>query len=330
MSIVKANSVQHGLQAAWGTTAAATFKHFGSGVLKFDDQVNTYGFDMNVGAHSGIVELTSVDRTGAVLTLPDFPFSAEAAIWFFNQAIKALPGAASSFSFAFPVPGAAANSINYFTYELNTDTQEYEFDNGFITRFSIHAAEDNPWILMNAVVEGGNVTASTVTGGLSWLAARETLTLPAATIKIDNLGTAPGTAAATTGYLKEFNIDVETGFTRGYYAAGRTAKDYGTVDYHGYKISGKLRAAFGATAVTHIALARAGTGKNIQIACPGSSSRNVAFNMPIIYDAVPELGGTDKSGFQLVEFSFKSGDSTTSTAASPSFVVTASGSTTVT
>ncbi len=52
--------------------------------------------------------------------------------------------------------------------------------------------------------------------------------------------------------------------------------------------------------------------------------------MPIIYDDEPEIGGLDKNGLQLVEFSFKAGDSTTAVAQSPVFAVTLSASATVT
>jgi hypothetical protein len=326
--------IQHGYESATpGTLVAATFKHLGNGELEFIDKIKAHGFDYNVGSHTGIVEQAALGETGSRLTLSDFPFSAEAAIWHFNAAIKQIAGPASSFAFAFPVPGAAPNAISTFTWEMQLEAvQEYELGYGFISKFSVHGDEsqNDGVIMMNAVVEGRQAAASTVTAALGFLAARETLVIPRSTIKIDPLGTAPGTASATAGWLKAFNIDVESGWVPGYYASGRTANDWDVPDYQGYKITGTIRVLMGATAITHIALARAGTGKNIEIACNGSSSRKVAFAMPILYTSAPKVGATDKNGLQLVEMDFQAGDSITATAASPSFVVTASASTTVT
>lgn len=331
---IKVNMIQHGYEGDTpGTLVPATFKHLGNGELEFIDKVKAHGFDYNVGSHAGIVEQAAVGETGSRLTLSDFPFSAEAAIWHFNAALKQLPGPASSFVFAFPVPGAAPNTISTFTWEMQLEAvQEYEFGYGFVSKFSIHGDEsqNDGVIMMNAVVEGRQAAASTVTAALGFLANRETLVIPRATIKIDALGTAPGTGSAITGFLKAFNIDVTTGWVPGYYMAGRATNDWDIPDYQGYQITGKLRVLMGATAITHIANARAGTGKNIEIACNGSSSRKVAFAMPILFTAPPKIGATDKNGLQVVEFDFQAGDSITATAASPVFTVTASGATTVT
>lgn len=331
---IKVNMIQHGYEGATpGTLVPATFKHLGNGELEFIDKINAHGFEYNVGSHAGIVEQAALGETGSRLTLSDFPFSAEAAIWHLNAAIKQLAGPASSFAFAFPVPGAAANTISTFTWELQLEAvQEYEFGYGFISKFSVHGDEsqNDGKIQMNAVVEGRQAAASTVTASLGFLANRETLVIPRSTIKIDTLGTAPGTGSAVTGWMKAFNIDVDTGWVPGYYAAGRTSNDWDIPDYQGYKITGKIRCLLNATSITHIANARAGTGKNIEIACNGSSSRKVAFALPILFTGAPKVGATEKNGLQLVEFDWQAGDSITATAASPSITVTASGATTVT
>lgn len=330
---IKVNKIQHGLEATAGTLVAATFKHLGSGDLEFIDKVALNGFNYNLGSHSGIIEPTSIAETGSRLTLADAPLSTEAMIWLGNMGIKAVTGAATSFPFTFPVPGAAANSIKSFTFELQCGAvQEYEFGYGFCSKFSLHGDEgSNDGMLMyNAVIEGQQAAASTVTASLGLLANLEVLNIARASLKIDALGTAPGTGSAVTGWLKAFNVDVETGWTPGYYASGRTTNDWDVPDYGGYKITGKLRVKLDATAVTHIANARAGTGKNIEIALNGSNSRKIAIALPIIFTAAPKIGSTDKNGLQLCEFDFQAGDSTTSTAASPAITCTATSSTTVT
>lgn len=330
---IKVNKIQHGLESTAGTLVAATFKHLGSGELEFIDKVVPLGFNYNLGAHSGIVEPTAIAQTGSRLTLSDAPFSTEAMIWLGNMGIKTVAGPATSFPFTFPVPGAAANTISPFTFELQLGAvQEYEFGYGICSKFSIHGDEgsNDGMIMYNAVIEGRQAAASTVTASLGLLANLEALNIARASLKIDALGTAPGTGSAVTGWLKAFNVDVETGWMPGYYAAGRAANDWDIPDYGGYKITGKLRVKLDATAVTHIANARAGTGKNIMLTLNGSSSRVVAIALPIIFTGAPKVGSTDKNGLQLVEFDFQAGDSTTSTAASPAITCTATSSTTVT
>jgi len=324
-------SVQQGLEGTPGTLVPATFKHKGNGTLKFADSVRTPELEYALGTLGGNVEGAYVPETGSVLTLSDCPFSAETMIWTGNRAIKALPGAASSFAFAFPT--TAANTINYFTMEMATATQEYEFGYGFTRSFNVHGdvGADNGALMYNEVIEGRKAAASTATASLGFLANYHPLSINYTTIHVDAVGTAAGTASAITGWVRGFSIDVETGWSteNARFAAGRSALDFDVPTFGDYKITGNIKALFGSNSVTQLANARAGTPIVFALKCNGASSRLVTFALPSVFTAAPDLG-TDDNGLHVVEFEFSSAYSRTATAQGPSITVTATASTTVT
>lgn len=330
MSQVKLKYAQHGKESTAGTLVAATFKWKGDASLKILDTIETPELNVGTGVFGGNVEGAFISQAGSELTLPDSDLSAEGMVWLGNMAIKQVLGAATTFTFSFPT--TAANTLQTFTWELATATQEYEFGYGFCPEFSIHGdvGANNGRLLVNAKIRGRKAAASTVTASLGFLANYEPLSIYNATVHFDAAGTAAGTAAATAGYLKAFNVDVKTGANEGRYADGRSTLDFSTIDYSDYEISGRLRCLLSATAVTEIANARAGTSRMVALKCNGTSSRLVQINLPLVYSESPSVGDQDADGMILVEFPFKSGYSRTATVQGPSIVCTASGSTTVT
>ncbi len=331
MAIRKLATIQHGKEASYGSTAAATFKWKGNGNLEFVEAVNLPEFDYAVGS-PGNVEGAFVSSKLSRLTLADTPFSTETMIWLGNMSIKTVLGAATEFLFVFPTGSAGPNGITSFTWEVADNIQEYEFTGGFCESFSIHGdvGANNGQLLLNAVILGQAATASTVTAGLGFLANYEPLSIYNTDIHFDTIGTAPGSAAKTSGLLKAFNVDVKTGWHPGAYADGRTTLDHGSIEYGGYEITGRLRCLLNATAVTNIANARAGTPQNVEIGIAGTSSREVKIDMPIVFTAAPQIGDSEVNGLRTVEFPFRAGDSRTTTAAGVGINVTATASTTVT
>lgn len=332
MPQIKLIKSQHGLESTAGTLVAATFIHKGNASLKMDDAIAVPEFDYNLGILGGNVEGAHITDTASTLTWEDCDFTAEDMIWLGNMAIKSVPGAASSFAFAFPT--TAANTIKTFTHELVTATQEYEFGYGFCESFNVHGdvAADNGRILYNAVIKGRQAAPSTATGSLGFLAAHHPLNINDATVHFDTIGTAAGTAAATSGYLRAFNMDIKTGWTveASRYADGRSTKDFSVLTFTDYEWTGTLRVKFGAQAVTHVASARAGTPAAMAIKCLGAASREVDFIMPMVFTDTPTIGSGNEDGLHTVEFPFRVGYSRTSTAQGPSINVTASASTTLT
>lgn len=332
MSNIKLLYSAHGLETTAGTLVAGTFKHKGNATFKMDDAIAIPEFDYNLGILGGNVEGAHITDTASTLTWEDCDFTAEDMIWLGNMAIKSVPGAASSFAFAFPT--TAANTIKTFTHELVTATQEYEFGYGFCESFNVHGdvAADNGRILYNAVIKGRQAAPSTATGSLGFLTAHHPLNINDATVHFDTIGTAAGTAAATSGYLRAFNMDIKTGWTveASRYADGRSTKDFSVLTFTDYEWTGTLRVKFGAQAVTHVASARAGTPAAMAIKCLGAASREVDFIMPMVFTDTPTIGSGNEDGLHTVEFPFRVGYSRTSTAQGPSINVTASASTTLT
>ncbi len=223
--------------------------------------------------------------------------------------------------------GGTRHTIKTFTWEMQTDAQEYEFGNAFCSKFSVHGDvnANNGRIMYNSIHEGRVAAASTFTSSLGFLANLHPLNMNYAGINIDAIGTLAGTASATTGVLKAFSVDVETGWTtaNSRYADGRSTKDLSLATFGDYKISGTIKMLLSATAVTHIANARAGTPVILQWKCQGAGGRYVAFKLPVAYSDTPTLG-TNTNGLILCDFPYQAAYSTTSTAQGPSIDVVGS------
>lgn len=319
----------HGMEATAGTLVPATFKHKGDSALKFDDAIAMPEFDYALGVLGGNVEGAHIADTGSTLTWSDCDFTAEDMFWLGNMAIKAITTSASADTInQFTFPSTSANTIKTFTFEAVTATQEYEFGYGFCESFSIHGdvGANNGRIMYNAVIKGRAASASTATSSLGFLANHHPLNINYATIHFDTAGTAAGTAAATSGFMRAFNVDVKTGWTvdAARYADGRSTKDFSTPIFTDYEITGTIKAAFGSKAVTELANARAGTPRMISLKLNGASSRLVQIKLPAVFTDTPEIGSGNEGGLHVVEFPFRVGYSRTSTAQAPEIAVTAS------
>jgi hypothetical protein len=335
MAQIKLVKAQHGLESTPGTLVAATFIHKGSASLKIDDAIAVPEFDYNIGTLGGNVEGAFIADTGSTLTWEDCDLSAADMTWLGNTAIKTvLTGATADNGHSFTFPSSSANTISYFTHELSTATQEYEFGYGFCESFSVHGdvAADNGRIMYSAVHKGRATAASTVTASLGFLANVHPLNINYATVHFDTIGTAAGTAAATATYLRAFSMEIKTGWTAeaARYADGRSTKDFSVPTFTNYEWTGNIRVKFGSQAVTHIASARAGTPAAMAIKCAGASSTTVNFNMPFVFTDVPSIGSGDEDGLHTVEFPFRVGYSRTTTAQAPSISTKMAAETTVT
>lgn len=335
----KLQSVQMGLESAKGTLVAATQIWHGPAHLELGkgdgDSVEIPEYPQGIPGDV-IVEDGFISDTGTKLVLEDTELSVEQLAYLFNMGIKAAVSSAGTTPFLldnFAMPTSPTiNDISTFTFEVDDGLQEYEFGYGFVEEINLHGDVDsnNGRCLMNAVVRGRKRVASTKTASLSIIPNIEPLNLNAGSLKIDALGTAAGTASAIADLLVAFNLKIVTGFTPDRSASGRADKDFSQALYNGeHKVSGSLIFKMKSNAVTHIANARSATGIVAQIAIPGTGTRAVKANLPLIFDSEPNWGNSDRQGVHTVEMSFRAGYSRTSTAQGVSFPVNMSASTTI-
>lgn len=324
--------IQLGLESTAGTLVPATYKWSGKGSVKFLTEVVLPDYTLGTGGGSN-VEDAYVAGDGTELTLADTDLTAEGLVWLLNMGVKQVLGPATTFTFDFPV--STPNTLSTFTFEYATGVQEYEFGYGFAKKIGISAsAVDNNGIArMNATIVGRKSTPATLTATLSQLGNRQPLSLRGGTLKLDALGTAYGTAEATANTLRAFSLDIDQAWTEEYYADGRADKDFsvaqgGAVNY---KLTGECLFAFNSACVTEIANARAATGRILEVALAGTSSRAVKFQLPIVWKPNEiTIGDQDSNGLRLVRIPYEARYSRTTTAQSPQIVCTLSTLTTVT
>lgn len=331
MSATRLTAIQHGRESTPGTLVAATWIYPGEGTVEFEDKVEQPMYMTGVAGRP--VEYAFISQTGTTINLSDTPCSVELLAFMGNIGVKQVLGPATSFPFTFPT--TAANTISAYTFEFATAQQEYECGYCFLEKFSIHGdgGSDNGVVKFNGVVRGRSAAASTKTSSLTIYANHQPLVINAATkFSIDAVGTAAGTGSHISGVLRGFSMDVETGWKPGHYADNRSAKDFSVPEGGGvdYKITGNLKLLLGATAVTEIANARAGTGRIVQIALGGTSSRAAAINLPLIFTAAPKIGDKTENGLLMVEFPYDASYSVTATAQGAAINVTTSASLTIT
>lgn len=332
MSQKKLKSIARGLEGTAGTEVDATYLVKAPGTIKFNTVIATPEMDYATGIGGGNVEGATVSSDGTTITLSDYLFSHEDTVWLCNHAIKALPGAASTFAFTFYT--TAANTLNTFTYEVNTSVSNasYTVPYCFVNKmgFKADADSNNGNVYTNAVIMGRAATAKAGTGSLGFLAAMEHAVINQCTLHLDSLGTAAGTASASASVLRGFSFDIDTGNKPGVYGDGRQGKDFSIIDQGDYVITTKLRLLLSATAVTRISNWRAGTAEIVAVKVTGTSSRITKFNLPTVWQDMTELGEAEGNGKLMVELTGKSAYSRTTTAQGPNINVTLSGSTTVT
>ncbi|HZQ08605.1 MAG TPA: hypothetical protein VFD70_18630 [Anaerolineae bacterium] len=320
---------QHGLEATPGTAVPATFKWLGDAMSEFLDAIATPKRDSPGGVFGGIIEGAFVPETGTEIVLPDTPFSFEYMVWVLNHSVKSNVGPLTTFPF--PLPTTTPNTIKTFTYEYVTRTQSYQVPYCFIPEWEVHGDvnNDNGKVLLNGRVRGRKAVPASPTAGLGYIPSLDFANVNNSTIHFDSLGTAAGSAAARTGFMKGFSINNKTGWNEGRYGDGRPAADFAVHEFSDYEISGTVKALFNANAATELANARAGSGRIMAIKINGNTSRVMVCKLPIIFDKAPKLGD-EENGLVLVTFPWHAGYSETATAQPPQFDVTLSGATTVT
>lgn len=335
---VKCSSIAMGLESQAGTLVAATHKWDGEGEFEFLDKIEMPKY--LTGEPGQTVEDAFISGTGSRLTLKDTLASFQTLAYVLNMAIKAIAGPATSFPFVLPVPGALNNTISTFTWEValaGQVTQEYEFGYGFVPTLNLHgdtkANEGNMYL--NMVVEGRKAAASTLTGSLAFIPSREIMNLRAAAWDLNALGTAfesGGTLASPiTGTLRGFSMELTNAFHAGYYADGRTDKDFSLVEggANDYQIKGKVKGLLNSDIVTEIANARSATGKIMQLIIPGTSTLKCDIRFPILWSSVPKVLAAEEDQMWYAEFDYIAGYSRTTTAQGSSVNLTLA-STTIT
>ncbi len=333
MPQIPIEAIQRGLEVAGsgvpsdGSNVAATYQVCSEGAVNILDRVVFPKYPR--GSFGGVVEDAYVAETGTEITLNDHELTPEELVWDLNHAVKAVPGAATSF--AFPFSTTTPNSIRAFTYEYVMAAQTYEAGYGMYREYNIHADADDQGgtFSVNGVVVARKAAPVTKTSSLGKVANRQVMNLRQCLFYLDALGTAPGSNASTMK-LKGFTWNLVTGWMGEAYAAGRAAKDFADGYYHGYALTGTFKVLCDAAAVTQIANMRAGTAKNFQVKWTGDSDRDVEFDMPAVFMGISAMGSERKDGLRLIEFSWDAGRSETSTAAAPAVTVVLSGETTVT
>lgn len=328
---------QLGLESVKGTLVPATHSWLGPVTIEPEDEIVLPRYTRGIlGGH--IPEDAYVAGTGTAVNFGDTPFSVEQAAYLYNMLIKAAVTSAGTTpflldNFEFPSGAASINDFSTFTFEWSDGIQEYEAGYGFVEKMTVHGDADanGGALLMSAVARARKRAASTITASLSPISLIQPLNVRAGTVKIDALGTAAGTAAATSNWLLSFSLEIVGGLVPDFSISGRADQDFAGVYYNGdHRVTGKLTCYMDATSVTQIANARTPTGIVMQLRFPGTGTRAAAFNLPISWTKDPSWGGGDKKGFHLVELEFEAGRSTTTTAQSISCPINMSASTSIT
>ncbi len=309
MSGVKLSAIQHGLEVTPGTGVAATWKWPGEGELEFEDKVVRPPY-MTGEAGQGAAQDVFVAQAGTKVTLNDTPCSGELLVYLLNIAVKGIATGTGigpyTWDFPFPKNAATLNAIKTYTFEYVTAQQTYKALYGFCESFSIHADEgaNDGVVMVNGVVRARKAATATATASLNPYANHSPFVVDGATVKMDALGVAAGTAAATSGYIKAFSLDCTTGWFPGRYLDGRTSYDFSVHEGGGnnYALTGTFKALLNANAVSDIANAQAGTGKVWQINLQGANSRFAKLNLPLIFTAVPKIGREETNGLITVSF----------------------------
>ncbi len=117
-------------------------------------------------------------------------------------------------TFAFTLPTTAPNSIRAYTYEFLMGGQEYEAGYGIYTDYAIHADADSDGgvFYRNGKVVARKAVASTLTLGLGKILSSENMNIRNATVMLDALGTAAGSAGAQGNWLKGFSLEIKSGW----------------------------------------------------------------------------------------------------------------------
>lgn|SRR5574341_19809 len=335
--LTKLKTLQMGLETVKGTAVAATHVWLGPAFqVEPEDKIELPRYLR--GIPGGLIpEDTFMSHAATKFVLGDTPFSVEQAAYLYNMAInKNLVSAGLTpflmDNFALPISGTV-NDFATFTFEFSDGIQAWNAAFAFCTDFNVHGARDTDGgtLKFNGSLLGRKRATLALTAGLSPVAVIKPLNIRSGTVKIDALGTAFGTAAATSNWLLDLNINVVTGLVPDYSVSNQANLDYAGAYYNGdHRITGKLVCYMDALSVTQIANARSATGIIMQLAFPGAGTRKATFNLPIIFTKDPNWGHLERNGFNLVELDFESGYSTTVVAQGPQLPLNMSASTTIT
>ncbi len=339
-SVFELNVIQMAKQAAFNTAqTTATYNWGGRGSLDIEDSVIQPNYVTGEPGGLTVEDAFGAD-TGSMFNLSDIPVSPTLMTWLGCMAVKDL--SASNTTYLFAVANTTANSLAAFSFKLATMEQVFDVADCFIEEFNLHGdvGANNGQVQVNAKVGGRKAApGGTKTAALTLVPnhTASILNQNGCGIKIAALGTAASAGTAQTGILQALSLNWKTGFTRGRYSDGRAALDYAQIDGGGlhFDITGSMRVMMSGTANipahTHIANARAGTGKNVQLVYTAGNADTLTFALPIVFTATPKnIGGEEKDGMVTLEFPFRVGYSRTATALLPSFTTVIAVGTTVT
>ena len=324
------------IEATPGTIIAATKTWLGKVSYAPVLDIQNPGYPQGIPG-AVVVEDTFTNEAGMLINLEDFPLSVEQMAYLQNLGIKkALTSAGITpfllDNFAFPT-SATVNDIATWCGQFDDGIQKFECGYVFCEKFSEHGERgQNGGVLMaNAQLRGRKrATGWTGSPAPTVISNLQPLNIDNLSVKIDALGTAAGTAAATSSWVIGYNLDVETGFQAHPAASGRASLDYISAAYNGeHKVTGSLICVMDSNSVTQIANARSGQGIILQLQVAGTGTRKLTRNLPIYFTKDPEWGKADRNGFHEVTLEFEAGYSRTATAQGISMPINLSASTTL-
>lgn len=332
----KLKVLQFAIEAVKGTQISATHVWSGPVTMQPLTGIMLPRYNRGIpGAH--IVEDAFVTGEGTQFNFGDTPFTVEQFAYVL-QSLKAAVTSAGTTpflldNFAFPTDATAVNDFGTLSFEYSDGIQEWECPYNIFTETTVHGDADADGGLMkfNAVAIGRKRVTDTLTAALVPSVNMSPLNIRAGTVKIDALGTAAGTAAATSNWLLALELKINFGLELDYSVSARTTKDHaGAFQSGNHSVTGKLTCYMDSGSVTQIANARTPTGIVMQLAFPGAGVRSQKFNLPISWTKDPEWSDADRRGFHLVDLEFEAGYSSTSTAQGISMPLNLSASTTLT
>ncbi len=336
VGLKKAKQFNFGAETVAGTAVPATHMWLGPVQIQSDDTIVQPDYDQGILGDT-TVEDPYVSSKGTTIVLGETMFSVEQFAYLLICSIKAVASGAALTpflldSFALPTDPSAINVIKTLTGEWTDGIQAYEAAYAFCEKWSVSADENSNGgtLKMGGTLRAKGRSATTITPAMAPLPLIAPLNIKMGTVKLDALGTAAGTHAATSNWLKSFKLDFDSGWIIDDSMSGGADIDFTRAIYNGmHGLKGSMVCLMDANSVTEIANARTPTGRILQLVVSGAGTRKFTANMPITYTKDPEWGNADRKGLHTVSLEFRAGYSRTSVAQGLSFPLNHSASTTM-
>lgn len=316
MAVKSSRKTQLGQEVTPGTSVAATA--YWRGNVTFEDDRAREFPEEEIGIDGGIGR--QYDTTlGAMLTFEDTPLSADQVRYLCAAGIKTVAAAgASPYSWTYPFPYNAAQTIKTFTIEVGDSQQESEAEYCFVESFGIKGSSGGSTAeacMMNASWRGRQWTRSTYTSlATSVLPTPQDLVFTKTKFYIGGVGTAFGSLTQLTSGFLGFDFKYTTGFKPRFYGEGN--KYFTVASWQGgTEITCDIQMQYGSTAITEIGnWETSGQGtvtpRKLQILCEGITLGGTVGSYTVHTVDIQMVGSWEKfTGLQDVD----EGDTVTGT-----------------